>query len=98
AVDVKNPDFNPSLHHDFPNNPAFFNRLTTPEILLHARNLDQVFEPTVKGKAEVRLHVDVSTDNFPGLVEQAIGIAPGSIGLPQVDYDFKVDVDWDLKE
>ncbi len=98
AVDVKNPDDDPAGRKASPNDQRFFNRLPYTTIVANQKNLMNVFSPQLKGKGQVRLHVNVNSDNFTGLIEQALGVTQGTIGLPQVDFDFKVDVDVDLAE
>jgi Ca2+-binding RTX toxin-like protein len=99
SVDVVDPNFSDSLHHDHPNDQVFFNRLTLSALANTTKDkLTEVFVPTLAADAAVRLHVDANSDKLVGFVSQQLGLAPGTIRTPDVTFDFRMDASLDFKK
>ncbi|MCR9295712.1 MAG: LEPR-XLL domain-containing protein, partial [bacterium] len=96
GIDIQDPNFDPALLEQNPNDEAYFNRLTISEI--RSNDITDVFSPVLKGEATVRLHVDTNTDTLDGFLEQALGVSDATLGLPTVDFDFIFDAAIDFTE
>ena len=97
AVDITNPDFEESYLKDFPNDQRNFNWLPVSE-LREADDVTKFLVPSIAANAAIRLHVEADADSLTGFVEQQLGLVQGTIGLPSVGFDFKLDTSLDLKK
>lgn len=88
AIDVTDPNYNELIEDE--NDQRTWNRLTKAEISAASSKFD-VFVPVLKGEAAIRLHVDTNADHITGFLEQNLGLGEGSIGLPELSFDFKLD-------
>ena len=86
GIDIKDPNFDPALQEQNPNNEAYFNRLTISEI--RSSDVTDVFSPVLKGEASVRLHVDTNTDTLDGFLEQALGVSDAALGAANRRFRF----------
>ncbi len=88
SVDFKDPNF--VLANVDPDNQLTYSRLSLTEINA-ASAPSAVMTPVLAGKAKVRLHVNSDRQTLSNYAEQALGAAGGSLGLPTVAFDLKLD-------
>lgn len=94
AIDITSPDFDESYFKDYPNYQVNYNRVTRETI--SGNDLQDVFVPVLKAEAQLRFHVDANADHLSGFIEQQTGLSEGTIGLPSVEFDLKIDASLDL--
>ncbi len=82
TVDIVSPTFNALFYNA--KDQLTYNWLRTDQIKGDLKNL---FKPALEGKAAVRVHVDGDL----GPIETLLGQKEGSLGLPKVSFDFKLD-------
>lgn len=92
AIDIVDPDFASDENlinlRNNPNDQRYFDRVTLSD--LREKELDDLFKPVLNANADINLHVKTDSSNLTGFVSQQLGIADDAIGLPEVEFDFKV--------
>ncbi|HDQ71259.1 MAG TPA: calcium-binding protein, partial [Chloroflexi bacterium] len=68
-------------------------RLTVAEMRQVAASNDiNAFKARFAAEGNLRFHVVSNMEHISGFVEQGLGLSEGSLGLPEVTYDLKIDV------
>ncbi|MFO0966953.1 MAG: PKD domain-containing protein [Gemmataceae bacterium] len=99
-VDIVDPSYNPEqLRLDQGRHQVYFNRLTKDELQTakSGGKLLDVFVPSLEAAAKVRLDVDANMDLISGAIEQSLGLAGGTIGLPEIKFGFNLDASAHVK-
>jgi 6-phosphogluconolactonase (cycloisomerase 2 family)/Ca2+-binding RTX toxin-like protein len=89
TVDLVDPSYDEVGHVTDPDNQMWWNRLTYQELV--GQPLNKTVVVKLAADAKLRFHVDASMDAVAGFTEQVLGLADGSLGLPELGFDLKLD-------
>src|SRR6185369_12783790 len=93
-LDIVDPSYDAEHYRlDGGRHQVYYNRLTKDELKTakDAGNLLEVFSPSLEASAKIRLDVDANMDLISGAAEQSLGLADGSLGLPEIKFGFNLD-------